>query len=99
MKQKLLADIELDVQELKCLMKSFSQEPNLTLKELLKRNILQMQGRLEQLLQELDSDREIPLTSIATEIPMLKKKSLSQRMLWLKNLLLLKKKWRKLQQL
>lgn len=67
MKQKLLADIELDVQELKCLMKSFSQEPNLTLKELLKRNILQMQGRLEQLLQELDSDREIPLTSIATE--------------------------------
>ena len=67
MKQKLLADIELDVQELKCLMKSFSQEPNSTLTELLKRNILQMQGRLEQLLQELDSDRETPLTSIATE--------------------------------
>ncbi len=67
MKQKLLADIELDVQELKCLMKSFSQEPNSTLKELLKRNILQMQGRLEQLLQELDSDREIPLASITTE--------------------------------
>lgn len=67
MKQKLLADIELDVQELKCLMKSFSQEPNSTLTELLKRNILQMQGCLEQLLQELDSDRETPLTSIATE--------------------------------
>ncbi len=67
MKQKLLADIELDVQELKCLMKSFAQEPNLTLTELLKRNILQMQGRLEQLLQELDSDRETPLTAIATE--------------------------------
>lgn len=67
MKQKLLADIELDVQELKCLMKSFSQEPNSTLTELLKRNILQMQGRLEQLLQELDSDRETPLTAIATE--------------------------------
>lgn len=66
MKQKLLADIELDVQELKCLMKSFSQEPNSTLTELLKRNILQMQGRLEQLLQELDSDRETPLTSIVT---------------------------------
>lgn len=69
MKQKLLADIELDVQELKCLMKSFSQEPNSTLTELLKRNILQMQGRLEQLLQELDSDRELPLTSIAIENP------------------------------
>lgn len=66
MKQKLLADIELDVQELKCLMKSFYQEPNSTLTELLKRNILQMQGRLEQLLQELDSDRETPLISIAT---------------------------------
>lgn len=64
MKQKLLADIELDVQELKCLMKSFAQEPNSTLTELLKRNILQMQGRLEQLLQELDSDRETPLASI-----------------------------------
>lgn len=67
MKQKLLADIELDVQELKCLMKSFFQEPNSTLTELLKRNILQMQGRLEQLLQELDSDWETPLISIATE--------------------------------
>ncbi|MDD3040013.1 hypothetical protein [Bacteroides sp.] len=67
MEQKLLADIELDVQELKCLMKSFSQEPNSTLTELLKRNIMQMQGRLEQLLQKLNSDREIPLASITTE--------------------------------
>lgn len=55
MEQKLLADIELDVQELKCLMKSFEQEPNPTLTELLKRNILQMQGRLDQLLESLNS--------------------------------------------
>lgn len=67
MEQKLLADIELDVQELKCLMKSFSQEPNSTLTELLKRNIMQMQGRLEQLLEKIDSDREIPSAPIATE--------------------------------
>ena len=37
MKQKLLTDIELDVHELKCLMESFSKEPNQTLSELLKR--------------------------------------------------------------
>lgn len=55
MKQKLLADIELDVHELKCLMKSFSNEPTQTLSELLKRSISQMQGRLDELLHEVNS--------------------------------------------
>lgn len=53
MNQKLLTDIELDVQELKCLMKSFDSDHTSTLRELLKRSIIQMQGRLEQLKGEL----------------------------------------------
>lgn len=60
MKQKLLADIELDVHELKCLMKSFSDEPTQTLSELLKRSISQMQGRLDELLHEVDAVEVIP---------------------------------------
>ena len=55
MKQKLLTDIELDVHELKCLMESFSKEPSKTLSELLKRSIAHMQGRLDELSQEIDS--------------------------------------------
>lgn len=55
MKQKLLTDIELDVHELKCLMESFSKEPNQTLSELLKRSIASMQGRLDELSQEIGS--------------------------------------------
>ena len=52
MKQKLLTDIELDVHELKLLMNTFSKEPTQTLSELLKRSILRMQERLEQLSEE-----------------------------------------------
>lgn len=67
MKQKLLTDIELDVQELKCLMDSYSKEPTWTLSELLKRNILQMQGRLEQLLQEVETVKESSSSSSVVE--------------------------------
>lgn len=55
MKQKLLTDIELDVKELKCLMDTLSKGETQDLCELLRRNILQMRGRLDLLLQELDS--------------------------------------------
>ena len=55
MKQKQLTDIELDVHELKYLMESFSKEPTQTLSELLKRSIARMQGRLDELLQEVDA--------------------------------------------
>lgn len=55
MKQKLLTDIELDVHELKYLMDSFTKEPTPTLSELLKRSITRMQGRLEELQQEVDA--------------------------------------------
>lgn len=55
MKQKLLTDIELDIHELKCLMDSFAKEPTPTLSELLKRSITRMQGRLDELQQEVDA--------------------------------------------
>ena len=53
--QALLTNIELDIQELKYLMKAFEREPNGTLREVLKRNILQMRDRLDQMLTELDN--------------------------------------------
>lgn len=53
--QALLTNIELDIQELKYLMDAFSREPNASLRELLKRNILQMRARLDQLLADLDA--------------------------------------------
>ena len=63
MKQKLLTDIELDVHELKYLMDSFTKEPIPTLSELLKRSITRMQGRLDELQQEVDAVQVIsPLT-------------------------------------
>ena len=53
--QALLTNIELDIQELKYLMKALEREPNGTLREVLKRNILQMRDRLDQMLTELDT--------------------------------------------
>ena len=58
MKQKLLTDIELDVHELKYLMDSFTKEPTPTLSELLKRSITRMQGRLDELQQEVEETAE-----------------------------------------
>lgn len=52
--QALLDDIELDIQELKCVMEALSREPNKVLREVAKRNILQMRGRLDTMLKELD---------------------------------------------
>ena len=63
MKQKLLTDIELDVHELKYLMDSFTKEPTPTLSELLKRSITRMQGRLDELQQEVDA---VQVTSPST---------------------------------
>ena len=58
--QALLTNIELDIQELKYLMDAFSREPNAALREVLKRSILQMRARLDQLLLDLDA-AQIPL--------------------------------------
>lgn len=52
--QTLLADIELDVQELKYLIDVISHEPNSPLKEVAKRTVLQMRSRLDVLLQQLN---------------------------------------------
>ena len=53
--QALLNDIELDVQELKCLMQSISADANPVLKIVAKRNIHQMQERLDALTKLLDA--------------------------------------------
>ena len=58
MKQKLLTDIELDVHGLKYLMDLYSKEPTKAVFELLKQNILHMQGCLDEVLQELEPVRE-----------------------------------------
>lgn len=55
MEQKLLTEIELDVQELKYLMNLFAKEPTQTLSDLLKRNIVRMQEHLDSLQQEVDA--------------------------------------------
>ena len=60
--QALLTNIELDIQELKYLMDAFSREPNAALREVLKRSILQMRARLDQLLLELDAEqKQVPM--------------------------------------
>ena len=64
MKQKLLTDIELDVHELKYLMDSFTKEPTPTLSELLKLSITRMQGRLDELQQEVDAVQVISPSAV-----------------------------------
>ena len=64
MKQKLLTDIELDIHELKYLMDSFTKEPTPTLSELLKRSITRMQGRLDELQQEVDAVQVISPSAV-----------------------------------
>lgn len=54
MKQKLLTDIELDVHGLKYLMDLYSKEPTQTLFELMKQNVLHIQGCLDEVKLELD---------------------------------------------
>ena len=62
--RKLLTDIELDVHELKYLMDSFTKEPTPTLSELLKRSITRMQGRLDELQQEVDAVQVISPSAV-----------------------------------
>lgn len=55
--QTLLNDIELDIQELKCLVQAISSDANPTLRSVAKRNIRQMKARLEALQELLE---EVP---------------------------------------
>lgn len=58
----LLNDIELDIQELKCLIEAISAKPDAALRRVARRNICQMRSRLDILLQLLDEEQpaEIP---------------------------------------
>lgn len=55
MKQTLLTDIELDIQELKCLVNAVLKEYNPMLCEVAKRNVSQMRSRLGVLYEELNA--------------------------------------------
>ena len=77
MKQKLLADIELDVHELKYLMDSFTKEPTQTLSELLKRSVARMQGRLDELSQEIDSVELVSLSCFVVEETVVKENEIT----------------------
>ncbi|MDY5239166.1 hypothetical protein [Bacteroides helcogenes] len=59
--QTLLDDIELDIQELKCLMQAVSKDANPALKIVAKRNIQQMRTRLD-MLQELLEGMSVAVT-------------------------------------
>ena len=69
--QTLLNDIELDIQELKCLMQAISSDANPTLKIVAKRNIQQMKARLEAL-QELLEEAPTAVVSPLEEPPAVK---------------------------
>ena len=65
---------------LKLLMNTFSKEPTQTLSELLKRSILRMQERLEQLSEEISAvpveASPSPVAEAESEAPLLKNKPL-----------------------
>lgn len=66
--QTLLNDIELDIQELKCLMQAISSDANPTLRIVAKRNIRQMKARLDAL-QELLEEAPTAVVPPVEEIP------------------------------
>ena len=57
--QVLLKDIELDIQELKCLIGAISGNPDSTLRMVARRNIRQMCSRLDDLLQLLEEEQPV----------------------------------------
>lgn len=67
--QTLLNDIELDIQELKCLMQAVSGDANPALRVVVKRNIRQMRTRLDALLRLLDEPcaAEMPVVTEARQ--------------------------------
>lgn len=64
--QTLLNDIELDVQELKCLLRVVSNESDAALRMVARRNIRQMKARLDALLLQLD---EVPAVAEPAKEP------------------------------
>lgn len=66
--QTLLNDIELDIQELKCLMQAVSNEANPALRSVVNRNIQQMKARLDALQRLLDESCAAR-TPVASNVP------------------------------
>ncbi len=56
--QRLLADIEMDVQELKFLVDAFSKNPDEVARRIVKRDVERVQGRLTDLLKEIEKVSE-----------------------------------------
>lgn len=70
--QTLLTDIELDIQELKCVMQAVEQGNNPALREVARRNIRQMQARLselERLLDETTATTSVETAAVAEAVP------------------------------
>ena len=70
--QTLLTDIELDIQELKCVMQAVEQGNNPALREVARRNIRQMQARLselERLLDETTATTPVETVAVAEAVP------------------------------
>lgn len=70
--QTLLTDIELDIQELKCVMQAVEQGNNPALREVARRNIRQMQARLselERLLDETTATTSVETVAVAEAVP------------------------------
>lgn len=70
--QTLLTDIELDIQELKCVMQAVEQGNNPALREVARRNIRQMQARLsdlERLLDETTASTPVETVAVAEAVP------------------------------
>ncbi len=70
--QTLLTDIELDIQELKCVMQAVEQGNNPALREVARRNIRQMQARLselERLLDETSATTPVETVAVAEAVP------------------------------
>lgn len=71
--QTLLNDIELDIQELKCLLQAISGDTNPALRIVAKRNVHQMQERLNALMKQLDEtfvfESAAPAVPVAPVVP------------------------------
>lgn len=67
--QALLNDIELDIQELKCLIEAISAKSDSALRNVARRNILQMRDRLDVLLQRLDEEQSVREVPRPVEVP------------------------------
>lgn len=65
----LLNDIELDIEELKCLIEAISAKPDSALRNVARRNVIQMRTRLDALLRLLDEAQPVAQAPRPVEVP------------------------------